>query len=145
MMKLLAFLCLVSFAHSSNAQVREMMFNSFPADSVLQVKFDFQDSLVVHSWHNSAIFIETEVIMTGCPESLLKHAMAKGRYRIEANRMNQTLILKQSELTRAPINYPKGTCDELVLHRIYLPTDFKTQDHLEWHRSDEVSKSTINY
>jgi hypothetical protein len=145
MLKFIAIIGLLSLSYTSQAQVREVLFNSYPADSATSVTFNFQDSLIIYSWHNSAIFIETEVVMTGCPESLLKHAVAKGRYRVDADRADQTLTLKQSELSRAPINYPKGTCEELILHRVYLPTDFKTTDQLEWHRAEEVSKSTINY
>lgn len=145
MLKFIVILGVLGFNYASNAQVREVLFTSYPADSAMMVTCNFQDSILIYSWHNSAIFIETEVVMSGCPESLLKHAIAKGRYRIDADRVDQTLTLKQSELSRAPINYPKGTCEEMILHRIYLPTDFKTKDQQEWHRTDEVSKSTINY
>lgn len=129
---------------TANAQVREVLFNSFPADSVTSIKFNMQDSTVIHGWHNSAIFIETEVTMSGCPESLLKHAVGQGRYIVETLREGQKITLKHQH-NRPQINYPRGSCTEVVVHRIYLPGDFKMVDPTEWKRSDELSKSTLNY
>ena len=129
---------------TADAQVREVLFTSFPADSVTSIKFNMQDSTMIHGWHNSAIFIETEVTMSGCPESLLKHAVSQGRYIVEAVREGQKITLKHLP-NRPQINYPRGTCTEVVVHRIYLPGDFKMVNPTEWKRSDELSKSTLNY
>lgn len=141
----LLLLMLLSGAFRADSQVRELVFTSFPADSVLQVSVDIADSVEVRSWHNSAIFVETQVDMTVCSENLLKAAVEKGRYGVAGSRTGQGIVLKQADMKRVVLNSPKGACGELVVHRIYLPVGFKPGGDRVWSRPEDSNKTTINY
>lgn len=132
-------------ATQAGAQVREVVFTSFPADSVLQVRIDLADSVEVLTWNNSAIFVETQVDMTVCSENLLKAAVEKGRYRVDSSRSGQGIVLKQADTKRVVLNSPKGACGESVVHRIYLPAGLKPSGDRTWSRPEDSNKTTINY
>lgn len=129
----------------ANGQVREVVFSSFPADSVLHVRVDVTDSVEVKTWNNSAIFVETLVEMTVCSENLLKAAVEKGRYGVDSSRSGDGIVIKQSDNKRVVLNSPKGACGEMVVHRIYLPAGFSPGGDRIWRRPEDTNKTTINY
>lgn len=128
-----------------DAQVREVIFSSFPADSMLQVRMETTDSVEVRTWNNSAIFVETQVDMTGCSENLLKAAVEKGRYRMDASRSAQGILLRQADSKRVTLNSPKGACGETVIHKVYLPVGFRSAGDRLWSRPEDTNKTTLNY
>lgn len=127
-----------------HAQFREVIYTSVPADTVTQVKLNLQDSFEIVTWYNSAIFIETRVLMNGCPESLLKHVSKDGRYDLDHLRAETTMTFSQTS-DRKVISYPKGTCEEIVKYKFYIPSDFEEVSPTEFIRKSEVSKTTLNY
>ena len=129
---------------SAHAQFREVLYTSIPADSVSMIKLELRDSFEVVSWYNSAVFLETRILMGGCPESLLQHVAADGRYNLEYLRLDSIMTFSQSS-DRKVISYPKGACEEVVKYKFYIPTDFEQVGPTEFIRKSEVSKTTLNY
>lgn len=128
-----------------SGQTREVIFTSFPADSVSRIILEIPDSLVVQTWFNTAVFVETEITMSGCPENTLKHTIGQGRYALQQTRENGTLRLRPAVERRGGLTTPRGYCEEQVLFRIYVPADFNALDVRNWEREEETSKTTINY
>jgi hypothetical protein len=128
-----------------SAQFRETAFSSFPADSMCRIELQIPDSLVVHSWHNSAIFVETEVLMDGCSESTLKHTVSQGRYALLDQRQGPNMVFRPAVNRQGGLTTPRGFCTETVTYRIYLPSDFYEESPGVWVREFERNKSTINY
>lgn len=127
------------------AQFRETVFSSFPADSVSRIELRIPDSLVLRSWHNSAVFVETEVLMDGCSESTLKHTVSLGRYALLDQREGTGIVFLPAVDRKGGLSTPRGYCAETVTYRIYLPSDFREESPGVWVRSEERNKSTINY
>lgn len=128
----------------AQAQFREVIYTSIPADTATQIKFELSDSFEIVTWYNSALFIETRILMSGCPESLLKHVAEDGRYDLEYLRVESTMTFSQPSL-RKVISYPKGACEEVVTYKFYIPADFEQVGPTEFIRKSEVSKTTLNY
>lgn len=129
----------------ASAQFRETAFSSFPADSMCRVELKIPDSVLVRSWHNSAIFVETEVLMDGCSESTLKHTVSQGRYALLDQRQGPNMVFRPAVNRQGGLTTPRGYCAETVTYRIYLPADFYEESPGVWVREFELNKSTINY
>ncbi|MBK7344016.1 MAG: hypothetical protein IPJ06_13555 [Saprospiraceae bacterium] len=56
----------LSLSTPSIGQLRQILHTSIPGDSLLAVHMDLQDSYSVHLWQNSAIFIESEIVLATC-------------------------------------------------------------------------------
>lgn len=137
-------LFLFTMSMQAQAQFREILYATIHTDSVLSLHIDLLDSAQVFTWHNSAIFIETEVTMSGCPESLLRHVAKDGRYALVSKTAGDKMTIVQTKV-RPVLNGPKGSCDEWVKHRIYIPADFVVAGRGDWVRSEPHSKTTLNY
>lgn len=129
----------------SCAQSREVVFTSFPADSVTHLTLEAPDSIVVRTWHNSAIFVESEIILSGCASHILRHTVENGRYALQARREGTRLSVVAQSNDRGGFNTPRGYCEEKVLHRIFIPADFAPDETGGWIRTEEKSRTTINY
>jgi hypothetical protein len=128
----------------AKAQFREFRYTTVLADSALQLQIRLLDSIEIFPWYNSAVLIETEVNMSGCPESLLRHVAGDGRYTLVGSHTSEKISFVQ-EKPRGVLNGPKGPCDEVIRHRIYIPADFESAGKGKWTRSEPHSKTTINY
>lgn len=139
-------LILMGTAWTTNtfAQLRQILYTTIPADSILNIRFDLDDEYRVKPWHNSSVFIETEVVLATCQEGVFDHVVAKGRYAIASVSQSPKLIIRQGVPKRAGLTSPKGPCDETIIHRIYVPDDFREVDSQQWSRSENLNRSTIN-
>lgn len=134
----------MNWATSAFGQLRQILYTTIPADSILDIRFDLDDDYRVKPWHNSSVFIETEVVLATCQEGIFDHVVAKGRYAMVASSQPPRLIIRQGVPKRAGLTSPKGPCDETIIHRIYVPDDFREVDARQWSRPENLNRSTIN-
>lgn len=132
------------FSMVVSGQGREKIFAHFVADSITVIDLNFKDSVVIDTWHNSAVFVETSIVMTGCPENTLKHLIKQGRYDAIAEKSETTMSIRAAKSPRDVLNTPRGTCIEEVVYKIYIPADFESTSNVKWVRREEKSRTTIN-
>lgn len=133
-----------AFSVALSGQGREKIFAHFIADSITIIDLIFKDSVVIETWHNSAVFVETSIIMTGCPENTLKHLIKQGRYDAIAEKSETTMAIRAAKSPRDVLNTPRGTCLEEIIYKIYIPADFESDSAVKWVRKEEKSRTTIN-
>ena len=136
-------LCLF-LAGTAQGQLRRVLHQSIPADSVAILHLTITDSTTVQTWHNSAIFIESAVSLAHCQEGIFRHVIDKGRYALNAQREGSTMTLVQAVPERAHLTSPQGPCDETIVHRIYIPRGFEAMADGTWQRTTEINRSTLN-
>lgn len=132
------------WATSAFGQLRQILYTTIPADSILNIRIVMDDDVQVKPWHNSSVFIETEVVLATCQEGIFDHVVAKGRYAVMSTSQPPQLVIRQGVPKRAPLTSPKGPCDETIIHRIYVPDDFRELDGKQWSRPENLNRSTIN-
>lgn len=134
----------LSLSTPSIGQLRQILHTSIPGDSLLAVHMDLQDSYSVHLWQNSAIFIESEIVLATCQEGIFNHVVKEGRYALKSVSKPPHLTISQAIPKRAGLTSTKGACEETIHHRIYIPSDFLKKDDSQWTRTESLNKSTIN-
>lgn len=125
-------------------QLRKILHTTIPGDSLLSLTVALQDNYSVHVWQNSAVFIESEIVLATCQDGIFKHVVEQGRYALKSTVKPPRLTINQAIPKRASLTSPKGPCDETIHHRIYIPSDFVKQDESHWTRTESLNKSTIN-
>ncbi len=138
---LIAFLLL---SLPASAQLRQILYTTVPGDSILTISFDLQDSFSVHTWENSAVFVESEIVLATCQEGIFNHVVKEGRYALTSTVKAPGLTLAQAIPKRAGLTSQKGPCDEIIHHRVYIPSDFTKESARQWSRNESLNKSTIN-
>ncbi len=125
-------------------QLRQILHTSIPGDSILSLDIALQDNYSVILWQNSAVFIESEIVLATCQEGIFNHVVEQGRYALKSIVKPPHLTIGQAIPKRANLTSPKGPCDETIHHRIYIPSDFVKKDESHWTRAESLNKSTIN-
>lgn len=142
-----SFILLTTFLFSGPfafGQLRQILHTTIPGDSLLSLTVALQDDYSVHVWQNSAVFIESEIVLATCQEGIFNHVVEQGRYALKSSVKPPNLTINQAIPKRASLTSPKGPCDETIHHRIYIPSDFVQKDESHWSRTESLNKSTIN-
>ncbi len=141
---LFAFVACLLFSLPVSGQLRRILYTTVPGDSILNIQFDLQDNFSVHHWQNSAVFIESEIVLATCQEGIFKHVIDEGRYTLNSVFKAPGLTVSQAIPKRASLTSQKGPCDETIHHRVYIPADFEQENTRRWTRKESLNKSTIN-
>ncbi|MCF8239165.1 MAG: hypothetical protein K9I85_13475 [Saprospiraceae bacterium] len=141
---LLAFASFLLLSLPASGQLRQILYTSVPGDSILTLQIDLQDSFSVHTWHNSAVFIESEIVLATCQDGIFKYVVEQGRYALKSVSKAPSLSISQAIPKRAGLTSQNGPCDETIHHRIFIPSDFVMENNRRWTRKESLNKSTIN-
>lgn len=109
------------------AQLRRTMNQTFDiADTIktIQVIFPEADSLEVIAWPSANGMLEVNLEWSEANEALLKFAIEKERYTLEAKPEGTQLHLAYKNLKRPLLETRMGTIGEVIRLRLYLPEEF---------------------
>jgi hypothetical protein len=135
--RLFFFLILLSAGPTLWAQLKHTQHQTFPMDSINQVRIELVDSFAVETWAGNQLMTETQVQLYQASESVLKFFLKNERYTIVNDSTvgsNATLLLRSKDTVRKGIKTKFGECEEKVHVRIFVPRDFEKKQFDLWAR-----------
>ncbi len=105
------------------------------SDSVEIITYEFYDSLEVKAWPNNNLMMEIIVSHTNSTDPLMKALFKGGRYALKPEKNLPNLKLRFKLRHRGIIDVPgRGTVDEKVMIRLFIPDSFVESKPGEWTR-----------
>lgn len=116
-------------------QLKHTQHQTFPMDSINQVRIDLVDPFTVETWAGNQLLTETQVQLYQASESVLKFFLKNERYTIVPDTAGQyTLQLLSKDTERKRIKTKFGECEERISVRIFVPKNFEKQSEQVWTR-----------
>jgi hypothetical protein len=108
------------------------------SDSVELITYEFYDSLEVNAWPNNNLMMEIIVSHTNSTDALMKALFKGGRYALKPEKSLPSLKLRFKLRHRGIIDVPgRGTVDEKVMIRLFIPDSFAEVKPGEWTRKSK--------
>ena len=125
-------------AGSLQAQYKKILHQSFEIqDSVKTLDFKITGELEFEPWVGSALLIESYVTLHNGNATLFNYLEKTGRYLIEQEQADSTLVIKSKFEERLPIGTQMGESLEVVQVKVLLPDSFMPVDSVQWRRKEQ--------
>lgn len=114
------------------SQWREILHQTFEADSVREVSLDIFGDYQVELWAGNTILTETKVGIDCGSKNILTFLIEGGRYDLEGKSSDGNLLIISKDKVRNPMRRNDKDCQESVQVRIFIPDDFEKNGEHGW-------------
>ncbi len=122
------------------SQWREILHQTFEADSIAEVNLDIFGDYTVELWAGNNILTETKVKLDCGNKNILKFLIDQGRYELEGKTTAPNLIIESKDKVRKHMRINEKDCEEIVNVRIFIPDDFEKTGEHSWKNPDPKGK-----
>ena len=118
------------------AQLQQIIHQSFALDEMNEVNLDLYGEYEIEVWPGSEILTETKIMLTNAKNSILKYLIENKRYAVKLDTIDERIVtLLSSDQERRAVKTSKGTCVEEISIRIFMPDFFEKKTEKNWVRS----------
>ncbi len=106
------------------SQIASTFHQSFTIDEDIPlIVIDLDYPVQVEEWAGSTILVETSVQLSNTSKQLLDYYIRDGRYKVEQKDYTAAIEYGHKKMTRKAIYTQNGPCKEIVLVKIYTPSN----------------------